>query len=72
MHRGNPAEPGGIDIAADLVAHRPRRHHRHRSGTPVTGQRVPHRHPTPAARRVPPTLLMRYFFTTKAFPTGQR
>jgi len=65
VHRRDPTKAGRVDVGADLVRHRPRPEHRNRPLAPVPGQRVPGRHPLPAACRVPPTLLMRYLHHQK-------
>ncbi len=68
MHRSNTAESGGVDVGADLVAHRARVQHRPRLRTPAPRPRVPRRHPAPPACDVPPTLFMRYLLHHKGLP----
>ena len=67
VHRGDPAEAGRVDVAADLVADLPEVSIG-AGRAPVPGLRVPRRHPAPAAGRVPPTLLMRYLLHHKGLP----
>ncbi len=65
VHRGDPAEAGRVDVAADLVAHLARGQHRRRPGTPMPRQRVTRGHLASPPRRVPPTLIMRYLLHRK-------
>jgi hypothetical protein len=72
MHRGDPPETGGVDVGADLVAHRTRVQHRPRLRRPAPRPRMPHRHPVPPPGNVSPTLSMRYLLHHKGLPTGLR
>jgi hypothetical protein len=65
MHRGDPPEAGGIDVPADLVAHRARVQHRCAPRAPLPRAAMTSHHLAPPPRDVSPALPMRYLLHQK-------
>ena len=72
VQRGDPAETGGVHVAADLVVHRAIAQDRDRLRAPVPGQPVSGLDSPAPSCRVPTTLIPRYLLHHKSLPAGLR